>query len=111
MGAYQETLGDLHNLFGDTNVISIRINDDGSFDVTKEQSGDTITEVLSVLEYNPAFFLEGFRGRIESAVKNGKINVAERQRILTHFSNCLNDHTYFKNASTPCYPQGEIDDD
>ena len=111
MGAYQETLGDLHNLFGDTNVISIRINDDGSFDVTKEQSGDTITEVLSVLEYNPAFFLEGFRGRIESAVKNGKINVAERQRILTHFSNCLNDHTYFKNASTQCCPQGEINDD
>lgn len=98
MGAYQETLGDLHNLFGDTNVISVRINDNGSFDVTKEQSGDTIAEILSVLEYHPAFFLESFRGKIENAVKDGKINVAERQQILAHFSSCLNDHTYFKNG-------------
>ena len=59
MGAYQETLGDLHNLFGDTNVISVRINSDASFDVIKEQSGDTISEVLQMLEYNPSSFFAG----------------------------------------------------
>lgn len=95
MGAYQETMGDLHNLFGDTNVVSARINEDGSFDVTREQSGDTISEVLAILEYNPMTFQDSFRSKIESAVKQGKINVAERQLLLNQFNHCLNDHTYF----------------
>ncbi|KZY97469.1 arginine decarboxylase, partial [Oleiphilus sp. HI0072] len=47
VGAYQETLGDLHNLFGDTNVVSVRLNADGSFDFVKEIHGDTISDVLS----------------------------------------------------------------
>ena len=96
MGAYQETLGDLHNLFGDTNVINIRINKDGGFDVIEEQSGDTISEVLNMLEYNPTSFYKGFRDKIELAVKQKKINVAERQQILTQFSARLNGQTYFK---------------
>ncbi|MFK5924990.1 MAG: biosynthetic arginine decarboxylase [Desulfuromusa sp.] len=95
MGAYQETLGDLHNLFGDTNVISIRINKDGGFDVTKEQSGDTISDVLNMLEYNPTSFYKDFRDKIEHAVQQKKINVAERQQILTQFSAQLNGQTYF----------------
>ncbi len=96
MGAYQETLGDLHNLFGDTNVISIRINEDGGFDVTKEQSGDTIAEVLNILEYNQTSFYKGFRDKMELAVKQKRINVTERQQILTQFSAQLNGQTYFK---------------
>jgi len=96
MGAYQETLGDLHNLFGDTNVISVRINEDGGFDVTKEQSGDTISEVLSMLEYNPTFFYKEFRDKVELAVKQKRINVRERQLILNQFSSQLNGQTYFK---------------
>ncbi len=95
MGAYQETLGDLHNLFGDTNVISIRINEDGSYDVMKEQSGDTINEVLDMLEYNPAFFYENFRHKIETAVRNKKIAVNERQQLLKLFSAQLHSQTYF----------------
>ncbi|KZZ20098.1 arginine decarboxylase, partial [Oleiphilus sp. HI0081] len=53
VGAYQETLGDLHNLFGDTNVVSVRLNADGSFDFVKEIHGDTISDVLSYVEYQP----------------------------------------------------------
>ncbi len=96
MGAYQETLGDLHNLFGDTNVINVRINEDGGFDVIEEQSGDTISEVLNMLEYNPTSFYKGFRNKVEHAVKQKRINVAERQQILTLFSAKLNGQTYFK---------------
>lgn len=96
MGAYQETLGDLHNLFGDTNVINIRINEDGGFDVIEEQSGDTISEVLSMLEYNPTSFYKGFRNKVELAVKQKRINVTERQQILNQFSTQLNGQTYFK---------------
>ena len=47
VGAYQETLGDLHNLFGDTNVVTIDLREDGGFDLLHEQEGDTIAEVLS----------------------------------------------------------------
>jgi len=96
MGAYQETLGDLHNLFGDTNVINIRINADGRLDILEEQSGDTIAEVLAMLEYDPTSFYKGFRDKIELAVQQEKISVAERQQILNQFSDQLNGQTYFK---------------
>ncbi len=96
MGAYQETLGDLHNLFGDTNVINIRINEDGGFDIIEEQSGDTISEVLNMLEYNPTSFYKRFRDKIELAVRQKKISVTERQQILKQFSTQLDGQTYFK---------------
>lgn len=94
MGAYQETLGDLHNLFGDTNVLSIRVNPDGGFDITREQEGDSISEILAALEYNPTLFQENFRARVEKAVQQGKISAAERRRLLAQFSERLNDHSY-----------------
>jgi arginine decarboxylase len=96
MGAYQETLGDLHNLFGATNVINIRINQDGGFDILEEQSGDTIAEVLAMLEYQPSSFYKGFRDKIEFAVKQKAISVAQRQQILKQFSDQLQGQTYFK---------------
>lgn len=98
MGAYQETLGDLHNLFGDTNVLSIRINADGSFDVTSELSADSIGEVLSFVEYDPKALFEGLRRKAEQAVRQGKIQLAERQQILTEFSDRLHGSTYFNRS-------------
>jgi arginine decarboxylase len=82
MGAYQETLGDLHNLFGDTHVVSVRINEDGSFDLMREISGDSIADVLSYVEYHPQTLFESFRLAAEQAVRSGKIKVAERQQLL-----------------------------
>jgi arginine decarboxylase len=96
MGAYQETLGDLHNLFGDTHVISVRINENGGFDVIKEISGDTIADVLSYVEYNPQTLFDGFRDTAEAAVRKGKITVGERQRILEDFSASLRGYTYYE---------------
>ncbi len=96
MGAYQETLGDLHNLFGDTHVVSVRINADGGFDVMKEISGDSIADVLSYVEYNPDTLFDGFRKTCEDAVRRGKISVAERQQILEDFSARLRGYTYYK---------------
>ena len=48
VGAYQETLGDLHNLFGDTNICNRELNPDGSFEMMHEQEGDTVSEVLTM---------------------------------------------------------------
>ena len=53
VGAYQETLGDLHNLLGDTNVVTIRIQENGKFDFVGEQEGDTVADILSYVEYDP----------------------------------------------------------
>ncbi len=96
VGAYQETLGDLHNLFGDTNVASIRINQDNSFDVVTEFQGDSISDVLSYVEYDPYRLQLNFRDIAEKAVKTGKITVAERQQMLKDFSASLRGYTYYE---------------
>ncbi len=96
MGAYQETLGDLHNLFGDTHVVSVRINQDGSFDVMKEISGDSIGDVLSYVEYNPQTLFEQLRSTAEAAVRQGRLTVPERQRLLEEFSASLAGYTYYE---------------
>lgn len=99
MGAYQETLGDLHNLFGDTNVLSIRINPDGSFNVNHELAANTIAEVLSFVEYKPQALYEKIRLRAEAAVQQGTINLSERQQILQDFSARLQGSTYFNHQN------------
>ncbi len=96
VGAYQETLGDLHNLLGDTNIVSVRINEDGSYDVMKEIIGDSIADVLSYVEYNPQTLFENFRAIAEAAVREKRICVEERQQILNEFSASLQGYTYFE---------------
>ena len=95
MGAYQETLGDIHNLFGDTHVISVHINDDGGFDILKEISGDTIGDVLEYVQYRPQALYEQVRTCAEAAVKQGTISISERQQLLKTFSSNLNGYTYY----------------
>ena len=97
VGAYQETLSDLHNLFGDTNVVSIRINADGSYDFMRELHGDSIADVLSYVEYDPKSLRDKFRNTVENAVRRGKISVATSQQILSAFSESLNGYTYYEN--------------
>jgi len=96
VGAYQETLGDLHNLFGDTNVVSVHINEDGSFDFVREFHGDSIADVLSYVEYDPKIMQEQLRRTAEQAVRKGKISVAMRQKMLQAFRENLQGYTYFE---------------
>ncbi|AFJ01340.1 Biosynthetic arginine decarboxylase [Methylophaga frappieri] len=96
VGAYQETLGDLHNLFGDTNVVSVHINEDGSFDFIREFHGDSIADVLSYVEYDPKVMQEQFRRLAESAVREGRISVPMRQQMLRAFNDSLNGYTFFE---------------
>ena len=96
MGAYQETLGDLHNLFGDTHVASVRINADGDFDVMKEINGDTIGEVLEMVEYRADQLFEIFRERAEKSVRKGLIEVRERQMMVDEYAANLKGYTYFE---------------
>ncbi|MFV0275947.1 MAG: biosynthetic arginine decarboxylase [Parahaliea sp.] len=96
VGAYQETLGDLHNLFGDTNVVNVAVNGGGSFDFSRELEGDSIADVLSYVEYEPKHMQEQFRQVAEDAVRGGRISVAQRQRILQAFRDSLQGYTYFE---------------
>lgn len=96
VGAYQETLGDLHNLFGDTNVASVRLNTDGGFEIVKEMHGDTIADVLSYVEYKPAQLELSFRNTAERAVKDGRITPRQRQEIIKMFKASLQGYTYFE---------------
>lgn len=96
VGAYQETLGDLHNLFGDANVVSVSIKADGSFDFVREFHGDSIADVLSYVEYDPKVVLENFRRKAEEAVRDGRITVAKRQQMLKAFRESLQGYTYFE---------------
>jgi arginine decarboxylase len=96
VGAYQETLGDLHNLFGDTNVASVRINPDSSIDFVHELHGDRIADVLSYVEYDPNALFQQFRATAEQAVRDGRITIADRQKMLAAFSESMRGYTYFE---------------
>ena len=96
VGAYQETLGDLHNLFGDTNVVSVKIAENGDYDLTRETHGDTVADVLSYVEFSPAELVRKFREAAELAVKQGKISPAERREIMQSYQNGLNGYTYYE---------------
>lgn len=96
VGAYQETLGDLHNLFGDTNVVSVRINSDGSFELVREIHGDSVADVLSYVEFDPKDMLDNFRTRAEDAVRDGLISASDRREIMRAYDNGLRGYTYYE---------------
>ncbi|WP_288131712.1 biosynthetic arginine decarboxylase [Microbulbifer sp.] len=96
VGAYQETLGDLHNLFGDTNVVSVRIEEDGSVDYSREIHGDSIADVLSYVEYSPQDLFERFRKLAERAVKEKRITPQQRKDILHTYTASMSGYTYFE---------------
>jgi arginine decarboxylase len=65
-GAYQEILGDLHNLFGDTNAVHVRLNDQG-YEITDLVHGDTVTEVLNYVQFHASDLLATFRRKVNGA--------------------------------------------
>lgn len=96
VGAYQETLGDLHNLLGDTHVVSVRINPDGSFDFVREIEGDSIADVLSYVEYQPKDLIELFRQKAEDAVRAGTITAQQRRIVMNAYEESMRGYTYFE---------------
>ena len=95
VGAYQETLGDLHNLLGDTNVVGVHL-EGGRPVYTHEVEGDTVSDVLSYVEYDPKELINKFRTFAEQAVAEGKISPSERRRALEVFRSGLNGYTYYE---------------
>jgi arginine decarboxylase len=96
VGAYQETLGDLHNLFGDTNVATIDLREDGSFDLLHEQEGDTIAEVLSYVEYDPKDCIDAFRARIDKGISEKRLTPKDRKTLMSAYRDSINGYTYYE---------------
>ena len=99
VGAYQETLGDLHNLLGDTNVVSVQIDADGHIHYTREIEGDTVADVLSYVEYEPKEMIRRMRAMAEDAVKTGNITPKERRAVMDAYESGLRGYTYFERES------------
>jgi len=96
VGAYQETLGDLHNLLGDTNVVTIRVDYEGHLQFTRELEGDSVADVLSYVEYDPKRMIRHIRELAEDAVQNDRISPKERRRIMDAYEDGMRGYTYFE---------------
>ena len=96
VGAYQETLGDLHNLFGDTNVVTIQLKEGGEFELLDEVEGDTVSEVLSYVEYEPKRLLEKFKAKAEKAVRKHGATLEELKELVSTYRESLRGYTYYE---------------
>ncbi len=96
VGAYQETLGDLHNLLGDTNVVTIEFKEGGGYEIVRELEGDSVADVLSYVEYDPKEMIRRVRKMAEQAVSQSRITPQERREILDTYSAGLRGYTYFE---------------
>jgi arginine decarboxylase len=95
VGAYQEILGDMHNLFGDTNAVHVDVDpDDGSFSLTNLVQGDSIREVLRFVQYEKPYLAERWRTAVEEAVRRGEITAPESAEIFKKYTNAFQGYTY-----------------
>ncbi|MEM8884906.1 MAG: biosynthetic arginine decarboxylase [Planctomycetota bacterium] len=105
VGAYQEILGDLHNLFGDTNAIHVSVDDAGGYTIDHVVIGDTVGEVLGFVEFDPRDLLRRVRKSCDRAVRAGTMTARETRTLLRRYEEGLNGYTYLTpddpTASTP----------
>jgi arginine decarboxylase len=92
-GAYQEIMGNLHNLFGDTNAIHITLTPNG-YQIDHVVKGDTMTEVLGYVQYDSEDLIESIRQQTEQALQNKRITLQEAQLLLQNYEHSLSRYTY-----------------
>jgi arginine decarboxylase len=99
LGAYQEILGDLHNLFGDTNAVHVSLDEDGGgYSVDHVIRGDTVREVLQYVQYSSDELSSMMRKDVERAVKAGRISLEESRQLLRFYDSGLEGYTYLEEA-------------
>ncbi len=96
LGAYQEILGDLHNLFGDTNAVHVSLDEHGDVVLETVVQGDTVREVLNYVQYNSQTLLDQFRKDVEMAVREQRIGYEESGRLLKFYEEGLQGYTYLE---------------
>ena len=96
LGAYQEILGDLHNLFGDTNAVHVSLDDDGEVNLDAVIKGDTVREVLNYVQYSAEELTARMRKDVERAVRTSKISLEESRQLLKFYESGLEGYTYLE---------------
>ncbi len=96
VGAYQEILGDLHNLFGDTHAIQVSLAPNGGYLIDRVVEGDTVTEVLNYVAFNKDDLIAKMRMKAELALRNGTITIDESRKILQVYEQGLSGYTYLE---------------
>jgi len=96
VGAYQEVLGDLHNLFGDTHAVHIELDEDDTWAIAEVVEGDTVREVLGYLQYDDNELRRSMRKDVEKAVRTNKLSVAEGAALMRYYENGLAGYTYLE---------------
>jgi len=96
IGAYQETLGDLHNLFGDTNLVHIRYDEEEGWYVDEVVEGDTVSEVLGYLQYEVRELYQAIRRDCERSVRSKRLTAAESRTLLAAYEAGLTGYTYLE---------------
>ena len=94
VGAYQEILGDMHNLFGDTNAVHLSVGDDGhvNFDLVIE--GDTVEDVTGYVQYDRKDLVQRIRTSSERAIRNGILGKKQAAKLLAFYREGLDGYTY-----------------
>ena len=99
VGAYQETLGEMHNLFGDTDTVHVHVESDGRYRIEHLVDGDTVQEVLSYVQYDRRALSEKVRRTIETALRNGNITLEESALLRRRYEQGLSGYTYLVQES------------
>jgi arginine decarboxylase len=95
-GAYQEVMGNLHNLFGSTNAVHIRLAPGGGYQVDHVVRGNTNADVLEAMEHDPELLLERLRVASETAIQQGGLHISEARRLMAHLESSLRQSTYLQ---------------
>jgi arginine decarboxylase len=94
VGAYQEILGDLHNLFGDTDAVHVRQSEEGGYTVEHVVEGDAVDEVLAYVQYDRRTLVEKVRRTIEQALRKNEMTSEESARLVKRYEQGLQEYTY-----------------
>jgi arginine decarboxylase len=84
----------LHSLFGDTDAVHVRLDEEGGYIVEHVVEGDEISDVLSYVQYGPKLLVERVRLTIEKALRNGQISLEDSARLRRSYAQALRDYTY-----------------
>lgn len=95
VGAYQEILGDMHNLFGDTNAVHINVHENG-YNIEQTIDGETVAEVLEYVQYEPKKLVRRLEIWVSKSIRQGKITLEEGKEFLNNYRSGLDGYTYLE---------------
>jgi arginine decarboxylase len=107
VGAYQEILGDLHNLFGDTNAVHIALDENG-YRVDNVVEGDSVTEVLGYVQYSKEYLVQRVRQSSEEALRSGLLTLEESALLMRRYEEGLEGYTYLEEAAPEREPASPL---